>query len=192
MIQKLAQTRDAIAAHKAIVCSPSGFTQEAIKVAKAHGIALWVIAARQRVSGPSHWHSSSARAATPTFHDRVEDRLRERLAQAWGVSLGTTGAPGMWRVKDIRAAWNDGTKKTIQNKAGKFITPFSTVSVFDEWLSDFLFDSIFRVAQKAEETRADIQRIRSECEEAERRKRDQDVQRFQRYFLQNRRADLEE
>ena len=29
VIQKLAQTRDAIAAHKAVVCSPLGFTKEA-------------------------------------------------------------------------------------------------------------------------------------------------------------------
>jgi hypothetical protein len=42
VIQKFAQTRDAIGAHKAIVASPIGFTSEAISVAKVHGVALWV------------------------------------------------------------------------------------------------------------------------------------------------------
>lgn len=44
VIQKVAQTRDAIAAHKAAVVSPVGFTDEAAEVARVHGIALWVIA----------------------------------------------------------------------------------------------------------------------------------------------------
>jgi hypothetical protein len=43
-IQKLIQTRDAISAHKAVVASPVGFTDEAVAVAEAHGIALWVVA----------------------------------------------------------------------------------------------------------------------------------------------------
>src|SRR5829696_2598610 len=43
VVQKLAQTRDAIAAHKAVVVSPIGFSPEAIAVSKAHGIALWIV-----------------------------------------------------------------------------------------------------------------------------------------------------
>ena len=43
VIQKLLQTRDAIAAHKAVVVSPVGFSDEAIAVAEANGVALWVI-----------------------------------------------------------------------------------------------------------------------------------------------------
>jgi Restriction endonuclease len=43
VVQKLAQTRDAIAAHKAAVVSPVGFTKEAVDVARTLGIALWVI-----------------------------------------------------------------------------------------------------------------------------------------------------
>ncbi|MFC2036622.1 restriction endonuclease [Chloroflexota bacterium] len=43
LVQKLAQTRDAIAAHKAAMASPVGFTREAVDVAQVHGIALWVI-----------------------------------------------------------------------------------------------------------------------------------------------------
>src|SRR5205085_5067636 len=43
VVQKLAQTRDAIAAHKAVIVSPAGFSSEAVDVAKALGIALWVL-----------------------------------------------------------------------------------------------------------------------------------------------------
>ena len=42
VIQKFAQTRDAIGAHKAVVASPVGFTAEAISVGKVHGVALWM------------------------------------------------------------------------------------------------------------------------------------------------------
>src|SRR5262245_59329760 len=41
VIQSLAQTRDAISAHKAVVAAIKGFSKEAISVAEAHGIALW-------------------------------------------------------------------------------------------------------------------------------------------------------
>lgn len=44
LVQKLAQTRDAVSAHKAVMVSPVGFTKEAIAVADTLGIALWVLA----------------------------------------------------------------------------------------------------------------------------------------------------
>jgi len=44
VVQKLAQTRDAVGAHKAAIVSPVGFTREAREVALAHGIALWIVA----------------------------------------------------------------------------------------------------------------------------------------------------
>jgi restriction endonuclease len=43
VIQSLAQTKDAISAHKAIAVSPNGFSEEARSVAYAHNIALWRI-----------------------------------------------------------------------------------------------------------------------------------------------------
>ena len=43
VVQNVIQTREAIAAQKAAIVSPFGFTKEAIEVAKAHGIALWVL-----------------------------------------------------------------------------------------------------------------------------------------------------
>jgi hypothetical protein len=44
VVQQLAQTRDAIGAHKAAIASPTGFSAEAIVVARDLGIALWVMA----------------------------------------------------------------------------------------------------------------------------------------------------
>ncbi|GJH26977.1 restriction endonuclease [Caballeronia novacaledonica] len=43
VVQSLAQTRDAIGAHKAAIASPTGFSAEAMQVADVHGIALWVL-----------------------------------------------------------------------------------------------------------------------------------------------------
>lgn len=45
VVQKVVQTRTAIAAHKAAIVSPIGFTEEAIQVARSHGVALWVLTA---------------------------------------------------------------------------------------------------------------------------------------------------
>lgn len=50
VVQQLAQTRDAICAHKAAIASPVGFSEEAIEVAKDLGIALWVIAIDKPIS----------------------------------------------------------------------------------------------------------------------------------------------
>jgi restriction endonuclease len=41
VIQSLAQTKDAISAHKAIAAAPKGFSKEAKEVAEAHSIELW-------------------------------------------------------------------------------------------------------------------------------------------------------
>lgn len=43
VVQKLAQTKDAIGAHKAALVSPVGFSKEAVEVASVFGIALWVL-----------------------------------------------------------------------------------------------------------------------------------------------------
>lgn len=44
VIQKFEQTKQALSAQKAAIVSPIGFTGEAIDVARALGIALWVVA----------------------------------------------------------------------------------------------------------------------------------------------------
>jgi Restriction endonuclease len=43
VVQKLAQTRDAIGADKAAIVSPVGFTDEACSVARSLEVALWII-----------------------------------------------------------------------------------------------------------------------------------------------------
>jgi hypothetical protein len=45
--RKLVQTREAIAAHKAAAASPVGFSREAVDVAEANRVALWVISDAQ-------------------------------------------------------------------------------------------------------------------------------------------------
>lgn len=47
VVQKIVQTRDAVAAHKAAVVSPVGFTQGAVDTAAANGVALWVVSRTQ-------------------------------------------------------------------------------------------------------------------------------------------------
>jgi len=72
VVQKLAQTRDAIAAHKAAVVSPVGFTSEAVEVARANGIALWVLS-RYRSDHVAH---SPAAPQSLQFLLRLKSRLR--------------------------------------------------------------------------------------------------------------------
>lgn len=73
VIQKLVQTRDAISAHKAAVASPIGFTREAVDVAKAKGVALWVI------SEPS-WVIISAGPLDPSIPESMQQH-QEMLEQ---------------------------------------------------------------------------------------------------------------
>ena len=68
VIQKLVQTRDAIAAQKAAVVSPVGFTKEAVDVARSNGVALWVVAQKSKeaicimgLMPPSWWKYKYAR-----------------------------------------------------------------------------------------------------------------------------------
>jgi len=61
VVQKIAQTRDAIGADKAAIASPIGFSQEAEEVAKTLEVALWVITVREWItvhSGPGIEHFS--------------------------------------------------------------------------------------------------------------------------------------
>jgi hypothetical protein len=48
VVQKVVQTRDAISAQKAAIVSPVGFSREAKEVAKANGVALWVLGSGRR------------------------------------------------------------------------------------------------------------------------------------------------
>jgi len=50
IIQKLIQTRDAISAHKCVVVTNKGYSEEAIKVASANGVGLWIVGEATRVT----------------------------------------------------------------------------------------------------------------------------------------------
>lgn len=72
VVQQLVQTRDAISAHKAAIASPLGFTSEAIEVATAHGVALWVISTIEWIT----WLSVGGRLFAESPHPYTEARLR--------------------------------------------------------------------------------------------------------------------
>lgn len=92
IVQKLIQTRDAISAHKGIIVSNIGFTDEAIAVARANGIGLWIIGYSTRVvvmgdSGPR-----------PTEHEIIN--IRTRFAKLIGFSE-KKGTDAMFLNQDL-------------------------------------------------------------------------------------------
>lgn len=169
VIQKLAQTRDAIAAHKAVVCSPVGFTKEAIEVAKAHGIALWVIAA-QRHGGEARWSSISnstisAHVSDEWLHrEQVERRTREALLRLWRWSIDDAAAPLAWHLKNFEDVGHAKQELKLNGIRGRFRTQFDASSVHETWLAPFLFEEIFNAAESMAEIRTEISEIREQCE----------------------------
>jgi len=75
IIQKLAQTKDAISAHKAVVVSPIGFTKEAIEVAKSLGIALWVVSKTEWVKTLGFGYEDKIEELISKFRDTLIDKL---------------------------------------------------------------------------------------------------------------------
>jgi hypothetical protein len=55
IVQKLIQTRDAISAHKCVVVTNGGFTEEAMDVARAHGVGLWLVGKTTRITVMGAW-----------------------------------------------------------------------------------------------------------------------------------------
>lgn len=107
-IQKLVQTRDAICAHKAAVASPVGYTKEAEEVAKANGVALWVIAEGkfEVVMGGG--------AAAREVSKKIASLIREQTGNFFGYngsnSNGYDLIPFSWISTDIdvpRYPWYD-------------------------------------------------------------------------------------
>jgi hypothetical protein len=91
VIQSLAQTKDAISAHKAIAVASSGFSKEAESVAEAHNIGLWWI-------DPDGASSQKARSVSskpfPDIFDAracldhtyfIYNQLRSQLFSAVGI-----------------------------------------------------------------------------------------------------------
>jgi hypothetical protein len=76
-VQKLIQTRDAINAHKGAFASPIGYTKEAIKVAKANGVALWVVAKGtfDQIAGGGYAAVSVAARISSNFRSLIYELL---------------------------------------------------------------------------------------------------------------------
>lgn len=88
VIQKIAQTRDAISAHKAAVVSPVGFTKEAVDVSKNLGVALWVVSFAEKSLNPMLLRTGETMEA-----EEIENFLRrKKMLPLVGFNLpGNTG-----------------------------------------------------------------------------------------------------
>ncbi|HEX9960260.1 MAG TPA: restriction endonuclease [Pyrinomonadaceae bacterium] len=75
IIQKFAQTKDAISAHKAVIVSPIGFTKEAIDVAKSLGIALWVVSKTEWIKTLGFPYKDKTEELISKFRDALIDKL---------------------------------------------------------------------------------------------------------------------
>lgn len=94
-VQKLAQTRDALSAHKAIIVSISGFSSEAVAVAESLGIALWTLtperfAVVRGLSGLNarDQHIARLRETVGALMCRSESGATERLMSVEPATLG--------------------------------------------------------------------------------------------------------
>ena len=89
VVQKFAQTRDAIAAHKAAIVSPRGCTREAVKVARAHGMALWVLAAdAQGSKDMSPQLNAVAVPLTILIFAAIGHLVQLKIRSAWKSAFG--------------------------------------------------------------------------------------------------------
>lgn len=77
VVQKIIQTKDAISAQKAVIVSPIGFTQEAIDVAKANGVALWILTEENIVS--SSFASGSSSDSAAISYDQLVSEINDML-----------------------------------------------------------------------------------------------------------------
>ncbi len=76
VIQKIAQTRDAISAHKAAVVSPVGFTKEAVDVSRNLGVALWVLSFAEKLPTPMLYRLTGEQ--TRAIQSELEAFLRRK------------------------------------------------------------------------------------------------------------------
>jgi Restriction endonuclease len=88
VIQQLAQTRDAISAQKAAVVSPRGFTSEAVAVAAAQGIALWVIAVDVPTEVVMAYEGLKILSLSDVFYE-----LRAGYLEAFGIDVKADQSP---------------------------------------------------------------------------------------------------
>lgn len=115
IVQNIAQTRDAVGAHKAAVVSPVGFSEEAIAVAQDLGVALWVLSETQwTIVLGSHGPSREA------WRPYVE---RKRFLQELGLGIRPrTDAPQTLALIDVSAAKNvDGASDTGADTPQRYV-----------------------------------------------------------------------
>jgi len=97
-----------------------GFTKEAIDVAKAHGIALWVIAAqRKKDLSKTTWRAVCDIDYQAVRVGQVEKRLWKELMRVLAWSFAGSTVPSIWSVRDFHA-FPSGFKL---NKSGGVLPP---------------------------------------------------------------------
>lgn len=137
VIQNLAQTRDAIAAHKAAVVSPVGFTKEAIDVARVHGIALWVIAKNVPFTMIIACRQLSSGLSSESFYRLRTDYL-ESLGFRWEqVDFMLTDASLVRNDIDVRS---HPFVNNIELAPGTFIRPTAGGDI-SHWAKHPFYDS---------------------------------------------------
>ncbi|MEA2561257.1 MAG: hypothetical protein QOH06_2761 [Acidobacteriota bacterium] len=132
VVQKLAQTRDAVAAHKAAIASPVGFTSEAIEVAKVHGIALWVVAS-------GDWLVILA-APHPVHFERLYYHLRIGFLEAMGFKSEFEVASDVHdhcALMDFAAVISGGPEFKVQGYGGSAFPPGSLEEGIDPGTAGF-------------------------------------------------------
>ena len=124
VIQALAQTRDAISAHKAVVAAVQGFSKEAISVAEAHGIALWRVDPEFDGEQKELFERIAFHHRPPTPQDKVINELyyelRSRLLSA--IDVGQDGCVNKRREKGISGKLHVASINTILRDAYAQIT----------------------------------------------------------------------
>ena len=124
VIQSLAQTRDAISAHKAVVATVQGFSKEAISVAEAHSIALWRVDPEFEGERKDHFERIAFHLRPPPPEDKVINELyyelRSRLLSA--IDVGRNGCVNKRREKGISGKLHVASINTILSDAYAQIT----------------------------------------------------------------------
>lgn len=173
VVQKLSQTRDAIAAHKAVICSPVGFTREATEVARAHGIALWVIADERRESDDLSLRWDTVQLSVnfeAVRRHKIQRRVRETLMQLWQWSMDDNDPTRDWRLRNYNSVAQAASDEKITGRRGVFRTRFKYLSynnapLADEgWVGRELFDAVLEAATAAEATRTEIELVNAQCD----------------------------
>lgn len=128
VVQKVVQTRDAIAAHKAAIASPVGFSREALEVAEANGVAMWVL-------------SQGKRATMLSVGASYESAIADE-----NCALGLSG-PTLMNVLRIHAVRDDTTPYAFSHSylQSKHHIESTAVADIERWFREFQVSAENRV-----------------------------------------------